>query len=79
MYKLFFFLFIMNENCLKIQKHLDEYLKTAKCCDIEINTICDNDCGSFECKKCKKEWHINSKGIVKKEHNPICGDSDEYE
>ncbi len=63
-----------------------ELIKQCHVCKFNFNDhfdICDNDCGSFQCDGCMKEYYAqtdeNNQIIITDGHNPYCGcDSDDF-
>lgn len=43
-------------------------------CSKDIDTFCDNDCGTFHC--CNREFYQEENKIIIG-HNPKCGEDDE--
>jgi len=43
--------------------------------DLDDQTECDNDCGTYECSSCQKEWYFSG-NVETKGHNPHCGEED---
>lgn len=43
-------------------------------CNVKVNTICDNDCGTFHCY-CGCEFYLDN-DIILIGHNPKCGYDD---
>ncbi len=46
-------------------------------CNIEMNLICDNDCGSISCELCGYEIYLNEKNVYVVGHSKKCGLSDD--
>ena len=43
------------------------------CCNVQLGKIiCDNDCGTYNCEICNKEYHIENNKLYKG-HSDKCG------
>ena len=38
----------------------------------DVDTICDNDCGTHYCEKCDFEYYYDARGKACAGHSPIC-------